>query len=100
MRSCTVTRTHRFGIPINNRDFDKPTEGPVLLSECYNAKLKRNVRTLCINRDRQIPNPQGAIPDLHDPEMIAFQSDRSVMFRGFEEIDGTRYYQGWWIQWK
>ncbi len=31
--------------------------------------------------------------------MMAFNSDRGMMAVGFEEINGQRYYQGWWFQW-
>jgi len=31
--------------------------------------------------------------------VLAFYSDRGMMVCGFEEIDGRRYYQGWWMQW-
>jgi hypothetical protein len=26
--------------------------------------------------------------------------DRGMMVCGFEEIDGQRFYQGWWITWE
>ncbi len=38
------------------------------------------------------------LPDLHDVELIAF-GERAMMLNGFEEIEGRRYYQGWWIRW-
>ncbi|MCP2517375.1 hypothetical protein M5J07_20720 [Achromobacter mucicolens] len=42
---------------------------------------------------------KGPIPDLLEPELLTFGSDRGMMVCGFEEIDGRRYYQGWWMQW-
>ncbi|EFV84168.1 hypothetical protein HMPREF0005_02910 [Achromobacter xylosoxidans C54] len=41
----------------------------------------------------------SAIPDLLDPVLLTFGSDRGMMVCGFEEIAGVRYYQGWWMQW-
>lgn len=45
------------------------------------------------------PLKKGAIPDLLQPELLTFSSDRGLMVCGFEEIDGRGYYQGWWMQW-
>ncbi|HAP28192.1 MAG TPA: hypothetical protein DCR74_21840 [Achromobacter sp.] len=42
---------------------------------------------------------KSPIPDLLEPELLTFGSDRGMMVCGFEEIDGQRYYQGWWMQW-
>jgi hypothetical protein len=39
------------------------------------------------------------LPDLHDVELIAF-GERAMMLNGFEEVDGSRYYQGWWVRWE
>jgi len=39
------------------------------------------------------------IPHLMDVVLMGFRSDRAMMVRGFEEIDGARYYQGWHITW-
>ncbi|WP_116793118.1 SOS response-associated peptidase family protein [Achromobacter dolens] len=41
----------------------------------------------------------SAIPDLLEPQLLTFASDRGMMVVGFEEIAGVRYYQGWWMQW-
>ncbi|CUJ03663.1 Uncharacterised protein [Achromobacter xylosoxidans] len=41
----------------------------------------------------------SVIPDLLDPVLLTFGSDRGMMVCGFEEIAGIRYYQGWWMQW-
>lgn len=38
-------------------------------------------------------------PDLMDVELMTFSSNRAMMIRGFEEIEGSRYYQGWYIVW-
>ena len=42
---------------------------------------------------------KSPVPDLHDPRMIFYDSSRSAMFVGCEEIMGQRYYQGWWLEW-
>lgn len=41
----------------------------------------------------------GAIPDLLEPQLLTFSSDRDMMIVGFEEIAGVHYYHGWWMQW-
>lgn len=43
---------------------------------------------------------KSPIPDLLEPELLTFTSERGMMVCGFEETDGRRYYQGWWMQWK
>ncbi|RIJ05097.1 hypothetical protein DXK93_05115 [Achromobacter sp. K91] len=45
------------------------------------------------------PAPPVCIPDLIEPQLLTFSSDRGMMVVGFEELDGHRYYQGWWMQW-
>jgi hypothetical protein len=42
---------------------------------------------------------EHVLPDLHDVELIAF-GERAMMLNGFEEVDGSRYYQGWWVRWE
>lgn len=42
---------------------------------------------------------KGPIPDLLELEQLTFFSNRGMMVCGFEEIDGARYYRGWWMQW-
>ncbi|VFR81352.1 hypothetical protein RAN3_2563 [plant metagenome] len=44
-------------------------------------------------------NPNPPIPDLQDPVLMTLHTSRAMLFRGWEEIDGQRYYQVWWIQW-
>ncbi len=41
---------------------------------------------------------EHVVPDLHDVELIAF-GERAMMLNGFEDREGRRYYQGWWIRW-
>lgn len=43
---------------------------------------------------------ESAIPELMDVEIMTFSTERAMMVRGFEEIDGARYYQGWYIVWQ
>jgi hypothetical protein len=38
------------------------------------------------------------LPDLHDIELLAF-GECAMMLAGFEEVQGRRYYQGWWVRW-
>lgn len=39
-------------------------------------------------------------PDLVDVKLVAFGTVRGMMVAGFEEIDGARYYQSWYIAWE
>jgi hypothetical protein len=59
--------------------------------------LNRAVNRLVIVRpDASELNP---IPPLCDPQLLAMSSDQGMILAGFEEIDGRRFYQGWYIRW-
>ena len=98
---CTVTRTHRGGKPLHPRDLTERIPGPVRFDGGYHKGMCRGAERLVIERGP--PGTPGTgvspIPDLIDPVLVTYHSDRAMMFRGWEEIDGRRYYQGWWIQW-
>ncbi|EHK65318.1 hypothetical protein [Achromobacter arsenitoxydans] len=62
--------------------------------------LRRHVTVMTMDGLAKFGGMQkGAIPDLLEPELLTFASDRGMMVCGFEEIDGRRYYQGWWLTW-
>src|SRR5690606_3286592 len=97
MPNCAVRRTHRFGRKL--RDSDREAiPGPITMYSIYVEHLNRYVNCLKVDRmahggaDR--PSP---IPNLMDVVLMGFRSDRAMMVRGFEEVDGARYYQGWHI---
>ena len=98
MPSCTVTRTHRLGRSLRGQ-FDTPVPGPVEMASIIHPGLKREVKYLTVARQAHFgASNSPPIPDLYEPQIITFGSDRAMMFSGFEQIDGQRYYQGWWIR--
>ncbi|MGE4341438.1 MAG: hypothetical protein AB7E55_36650 [Pigmentiphaga sp.] len=100
MPNCTVTRTHERGRKLDLRRAE-PIPGPVTFDTIALAELNRQVACLRILRGefhdgRERPD---ALPPLCEPQLLTFSSDFGMMFSGFEQIDGQRYYQGWYIQW-
>lgn len=64
------------------------------------AGLRRHVQIMTMKPLHGYdPAPQVSIPDLIEPQLLTFSSDRGMMVVGFEEVDNQRYYQGWWMQW-
>lgn len=66
---------------------------------CAGEDMCRYVNYLKVMRNNAgapLPSP---IPTLMDVELLTFCTDRAMMVRGFEEIDGVRFYQGWYIAW-
>ena len=100
MPACTIIRTHRRGHALRDRDFDPPVSGPIRMGTTIHPTLKRYVNYLVVARNGQFGADEAPpIPALWEPELLTFMSDRAMMLAGFEEIEGQRYYQGWWIQW-
>lgn len=58
--------------------------------------LHRVVEYLCIPR-RQANDPD-VIPPLWEPHLLTFGGQGMIVV-GFEEIDGSHYYQGWYVRW-
>lgn len=100
MPNCTVTRTHRLGKPLRERDFDTPIPGPVSMCSSMDEDLKRMVSHLNIVRmtfgGGAVPPP---IPHLYEPQLVTFSTETGFVVKGFEVIDGRRYYQSWYIRW-
>ncbi len=62
--------------------------------------MRRHIRVMTMESLAKFGASQKSpIPDLLEPELLTFSWDRGMMVCGFEEIDGRRYYQGWWMQW-
>jgi hypothetical protein len=101
MLSCSVIRTHRRGEPLRDRDLTNAIKGTVRMQSIHHPALKRMVSmlTMC-DRAHFGAVRQPKIPDLLEPKLLTFGSDRGMMVCGFEEIDGQRFYQGWWITWE
>jgi hypothetical protein len=95
---ASIIRTHRFGKLLHDRDWEAAVPGPVHMYWMPHPELKRTTARLTLSRHDQfggyIASP---IPDLHEPELIALDSDRIIVVTGFEEIEGRRYYQTWRI---
>ncbi len=97
---CSVLRTHHLGERRRDNDPGQPVVGTVHMYTMPHQELNRHVPRLTMESlakfGARIPS---AIPDLLDPVLLTFGSDRGMMVCGFEEIAGVRYYQGWWMQW-
>jgi hypothetical protein len=100
MLRCLVLRTHRLGECLRDKDFGAPVEGSVRMYSIYHQPLRRHVQIMTLDSHEQFGATQrSAIPDLLEPQLLTFSSDRGMMVAGLEEIAGQRFYQGWWIQW-
>lgn len=99
MPTCTVCRTHRYGRPLEQSEW-KFVPGPVIMYSIYREAQRRWVSCLQVQRDLGGgATGESPFPDLMDVELMTFSTNRAMMIRGFEEIDGSRYYQGWYIVW-
>jgi hypothetical protein len=97
---CTVTRTHHLGQKRHDRDPGPTITGTVRMYSVMRDDMKRSIRVMTMDDLMKFgATDKGAIPDLLEPELLTFSSDRGMMVCGFEEINGRRYYQGWWMQW-
>ncbi|WP_041862719.1 hypothetical protein [Bordetella petrii] len=65
----------------------------------YRENQRRYVTCFKVMRTVDAVTLPSPIPDLMDVELLTFSTDRAMMVRGFEEVDGARYYQGWYITW-
>lgn len=100
MLNCSVTRTHHMGEPLKDREYGSPVAGSIKMYSTPHKGLNRTVRVMTLDSMQQFgATTRSAIPDLLEPELLTFGSDRGMMVIGFEEVGGCRYYQGWWIQW-
>lgn len=97
MPRCTVTRTHRYGQKLDPKEWSAPLPGPVFLQTTHSKSLNRTVIQLTVIRPEA--HQSDVIPALCDPQILSMSSGQGMMFAGFEELDGRRYYQGWYIRW-
>jgi hypothetical protein len=89
-----------MGEPLEVKDFDMPIKGTVRMQTVHHEGLRRPVPILTVASFEQFgASRPPRIPDLLEPQLLTFGSDRGMMVRGYEEIDGRRFYQGWWITW-
>lgn len=100
MPACNVLRTHERGRKRNLRHAEY-VPGPVTFDTLFVPELNRRVQCLRIPRgDFRDGRPRpDALPPLCEPQLLTFATDFGMMLSGFEQIDGQRYYQGWYIQW-
>lgn len=101
MLICTVRRTHREGEPIAGGHFGTGVSGCIRMFAAPHQELRRTVKILQIIADGESGHAVATslIPDLIEPELLTFSSDRGMMIVGFEQIGRRRFYQGWWLQW-
>ena len=96
----TVTRTHCLGEKRPDRDPGPTVTGTVRMYSIMREDMKRYIRVMTMDGLQKFgATHKSEIPDLLQPELPTFASDRGMMVCGFEEIDGRRHYQGWWMQW-
>jgi len=97
---CSVVRTHCLGQKRRDNDPSPAVQGTVRMYSITREDMRRQVRVMTMDGLAKFgATERGPIPDLLEPELLTFSSDRGMMVVGFEEIDGRRYYQGWWLQW-
>lgn len=97
---CSVLRTHHLGERRRDNDPGQPVVGTVRMYSMLHKGLNRHVPRMTMEALAKFgATVPGAIPDLLEPQLLTFASDRGMMVVGFEEIAGVRYYQGWWMQW-
>ncbi|WP_237173061.1 SOS response-associated peptidase family protein [Paracandidimonas lactea] len=72
MQNCTITRTHRHGRKLPERQWDAPVPGPVQMDMYRHAVLNRYIPRLQVVRHahggKDTPRP---IPDPLQPELLA-----------------------------
>lgn len=101
MFQCQVIRTHHLGQRRAERDQSAPITGTVRMYAKHYPELNRYIEVMSLDSLAQFgATLRAPIPDLYEPRLLTFFSDRGMMVAGFEEIAGQRYYQGWWMQWK
>lgn len=96
-----VHRTHARGQQLDKKAMDGPYPGGVHMYSHFKAELRRQVTVMELASSG---NPgqhdyQVGLPQLLDPTLLKFDSERGLIVTGFEEIEGARFYQGWWVQW-
>jgi hypothetical protein len=97
---CTVVRTHYLGQKRRDNDPAPPVTGTVRMYTIMSEELRRHIQVMTMDGLAKFGRTEKSpIPDLLEPELLTFGSDRGMMVCGFEEINGRRYYQGWWMQW-
>lgn len=97
---CRVLRTHHLGERRRDNDQGQPVVGVVRMYSLPHTELNRPVERLTMESLSKFGGSvPGVIPDLLEPQLLTFNSERGMMVVGFEEIAGVRYYQGWWMQW-
>lgn len=97
---CTITRTHSKGRLLSDRDYESPVDGPIQMWTKRHVELRRDIKVLTVKRrGGSGVDVAGPIPDLYEPEWVTFMSERgAMMVTGWEEIDGQRFYQGWYVR--
>ncbi len=97
---CSVVRTQHLGQKRRDNAPSPAVTGTVRMYSITREDMRRQLRIMTMDGLAKFgATEKGPIPDLVEPELLTFCSDRGMMVCGFEEIDGRRYYQGWWMQW-
>lgn len=96
-----VHRTHARGQQLDKKGIDGPYPGRVHMYSHFRPDLRRQVQVmeLASSGNPGQPDYKVGLPQLQDPTLLTFDSERGLAITGFEEIDGARFCQGWWVQW-
>lgn len=101
MYACSVTLTHRLGHKLAPDQWEPAHPGLVKMVIKTDENGGNRVQVMSMDSLAQFgATIRSPIPDLYEPQMLKFNSEKGMMVVGFEEIDGRRYYQGWWITWR
>ena len=94
-----VVPTHHDGRRCTERELGAtvPLVGALSVHLTPDAGLKRAVRFAVLQEIGSGGKTQDLLPPLRNPELLTLTND-GMMLAGFEEVDGRRLYQGWWIR--
>lgn len=96
-----IQRTHKRGRQVAREDLEPPMAGTITRKSKYDPEARRHQVFM---EFEPLPDPSKILyqerpPNLLDPQILAFDSDKGMMMTGFEVLNGGRHYQGWWIRW-
>jgi hypothetical protein len=96
-----IQRTHKAGKQVDPTQLEQPIAGKVVWQSKYDPVTRRIqvFMEFLPSPDRMKVPKQTKLPNLLDPHVQAFDSEKGMMITGFEILNGGRHYQGWWIRW-
>ncbi len=94
-----ILRTHHEGRKLSDRQLGSghAVDGHIRLSLVSHGGLNRAVKVAQVSGTDAGGNGADLFPPLFDVEILTLGNE-TMMLGGFEEIDGRKMYQGWWIR--